>query len=177
MTVNEDSPFGSHRPDVKGKQPRLEQHDPWKRHVHCCHRQDTCCHWSLFQQRTDAQMNWPEFHLLLSQPWADEVPNSCVLKPWLAEHMHFTHRRDLLWPTTESWLRVSKVVLVVKNLPANAGDGRDLGLVSGSGRSPGGGQSNSLQYFCLENHEDRGPWQATVQSRTWLKWFSTHTGF
>ena len=50
------------------------------------------------------------------------------------------------------------VVLVVKNLPANAGDIRDAGLIPGSGRSPGGGQGNALQYSCLENPVDRGAW-------------------
>ena len=43
------------------------------------------------------------------------------------------------------------MVLVVKNPPANAGDIRDAGLISGSGRSPGGGHGNSLQYSCLVN--------------------------
>ena len=50
----------------------------------------------------------------------------------------------------------SQVVLVVKNLPANAGDARDVDLIPGWGRSPGGGQSNTLQYSCLENPMDRG---------------------
>ena len=54
------------------------------------------------------------------------------------------------------------MALVVKNLSANAGDLRDLGLVSGSGRSPGGGHGNPLQYSCLENSMDRGTWQARV---------------
>ena len=54
------------------------------------------------------------------------------------------------------------VVLVVKNLPANAGDIRDAGLIPGSGRSPGGGQGNALQYSCLENPVDRGAWWAAV---------------
>ena len=50
----------------------------------------------------------------------------------------------------------SQVVLVVKNTPANAGDVRDAGLIPGSGRSPGGGHGNLLQYSCLENYMDRG---------------------
>ena len=45
----------------------------------------------------------------------------------------------------------SQVVLVVKNLPANAGDTRDVGSIPGSRRSPGGGHGNPLQYPCLEN--------------------------
>ena len=44
----------------------------------------------------------------------------------------------------------SQVALVVKNLPANAGDIRDADLIPGSGRSPGGGHGNPLQYSCLE---------------------------
>ena len=58
---------------------------------------------------------------------------------------------------------VSQVVLVVKNPPANAGDARDRGSIPGSGRSPGGGHGNPLQYSCLENPIDRGAWWATVQ--------------
>ena len=56
----------------------------------------------------------------------------------------------------------SQVVLVVKNLSANARDIRDTGLIPGSGRSPEGGHGNPLQYSCLENPVDRGAWQATV---------------
>ena len=41
-------------------------------------------------------------------------------------------------------------------------DIRDMGLISGLGRSPGRGHSNALQYSCLENPMDRGPWRATV---------------
>ena len=49
---------------------------------------------------------------------------------------------------------------VVKNPSANAGDTRDAGSVSGSGRSPGGGYGNPLQYSCLENPMDREAWWA-----------------
>ena len=52
----------------------------------------------------------------------------------------------------------SQVDLVVNNLPANAGDIRDAGLVPESGRSPGEGHGNPLQYSCLENPMDRGAW-------------------
>ena len=58
------------------------------------------------------------------------------------------------------------MVLVVKNLPANAGDVRDIGLISGWGRLPGGGNGNLLQYSCLENPMGRGAWQATVHRVT-----------
>ena len=53
-------------------------------------------------------------------------------------------------------------MLVLKNPPANAGDIRVMGSVPGSGRSPGGGHGNPLQYSCLENLMDRGAWRTTV---------------
>ena len=72
---------------------------------------------------------------------------------------------DILW--------ASQTALVVKNPTASAGDVRDIGLIPGSGRAPGGGHENPLQYSCLENLLDRGAWQITVhgvtKSRTQLK--------
>ena len=53
---------------------------------------------------------------------------------------------------------------VVKNLPANAGDTRDAGLIPGSGRFPGEGNGNPLQYSCLESSMDRGARQASAIS-------------
>ena len=55
---------------------------------------------------------------------------------------------------------------MVKNLPASAGDAGDLGLILGSGRSPGVGNGNPLQYSCLGNRMDRGAWQAAVHGVT-----------
>ena len=67
----------------------------------------------------------------------------------------------------------SQLALVVKNLPANAGELGDVDLIPGSGRSPGEGHGNPLQHSCLENTIDRGAWQARVhwvaKSRTQLK--------
>ena len=51
---------------------------------------------------------------------------------------------------------------MVKNSTANEGDARDVGLIPRSGKSPGEGNGNPLQYSCLENPLDRGAWQATV---------------
>ena len=67
-----------------------------------------------------------------------------------------------------------QVVLVVKNLTANAGNIRDTGLIPGSGRSPRRGHGgNPFQYSCLENPKDRGAWWAIVhrvaKSQTRLK--------
>ena len=55
---------------------------------------------------------------------------------------------------------------MVKNLLASAGDTRDSSSIPGSGRSPGVGNGNSLQYSCLENSMDRGAWQATIRGVT-----------
>ena len=52
--------------------------------------------------------------------------------------------------------------LAVKNLPVSAGDTGETSSIPGLGRSPGGGNSNPLQYACLENPMDRGAWWATV---------------
>ena len=82
-------------------------------------------------------------------------------------------------------LQTSKglVALVVKNLPANAGDVIEAGSIPGLGRSPGGRHGNPLQYSCLENPMDRGAWRVRVhrvtKSSTRLKRLSmnAHTGF
>ena len=55
-------------------------------------------------------------------------------------------------------LGASLVVLTVMNPPANAGDIRDTGSIRGSGKTPGGGHGNPLQYSCLEAHMDGGAW-------------------
>ena len=71
----------------------------------------------------------------------------------------------------------SQAELVVKNPPANAGDIRDVASIPESGRSPGGGHSNPLQYSFLENLMNRGAWRAIVhrvaKSWTWLRQLST----
>ena len=81
----------------------------------------------------------------------------------------------LIFSGTSIWFWASLVVLVVMNPPANAGN---MGSIPGSGRSPGEGNGNPLQYSCLGNPMDRGVWQATVHRvakiRTRLKRLSTH---
>ena len=73
----------------------------------------------------------------------------------------------------------SQVALVLKNLPANAGDIRDAGSIPVLGRSHGRGHGNTLRCSCLENPMHQGAWWATVhrvtKSQTWLKWLSKHT--
>ena len=60
------------------------------------------------------------------------------------------------------------MVLVVKNLPADTGNLRNVGSVPGSGRSPGGWHGNPLQYSCLENPTNGGAWQTKVHAVTEL---------
>ena len=68
---------------------------------------------------------------------------------------------------------------MVKNPPAKAGNVRDVDSIPGSGKSPGEGHGNPLQYSCLENSMDReacqAVWSIGLQSWTRLKQFSTHT--
>ena len=70
---------------------------------------------------------------------------------------------------------------VVKNPPANVGDSGERGSILESGRCPGEGTKNPLQYSCLGNHMDRGAWRATVHGsqRVGHDWatdtFNTHT--
>ena len=91
------------------------------------------------------------------------------------------HSLDYIQKSTisEAYGNTSQVVLVVKNLPANAGYTREVVSIPGPGRSPGGGNGNPLQYSCLENPMDRGACQATVhrvtKSQTRLKRLSTRT--
>ena len=64
--------------------------------------------------------------------------------------------------------RASLVALVVKSPPANEADAGDLGSIPGSGRCPGGGNGDPIQYSDLENLIDRGAWRATVHGVTEL---------
>ena len=61
-------------------------------------------------------------------------------------------------------IKTSQMTLVVKNLPASAGDAKDKGSISGSGRSLGGGHGNPFLYSCLENPMNKGALQATVHT-------------
>ena len=64
--------------------------------------------------------------------------------------------------TIPIWVWASSVAQWVKNPPARVGDTGDSGFLPGSGRSPGGGHGNPLQYSCLENPMDTGAWRAVV---------------
>ena len=91
------------------------------------------------------------------KPWKALKPRSGSL--WASSESSFADIQDLHF----SRKCISQVVaLVVKDLPANTGDIRDVGSIPGSGRSSGGGHSNPLQYSSLENPMNRGAWRATV---------------
>ena len=74
-------------------------------------------------------------------------------------------------------LGASQMVLVVKNLHANAGDARKMSLIPESWRSPGGGNGNLLQYSCLENPMGRGAWWLTVHAvaKSQHNWVTEHS--
>ena len=90
----------------------------------------------------------PSFRLLIP----------CILTYWGGEFVFWSPFYKDLNPIPGA----SQVAQLVKNMPANAGDGRDAGLNPGSGRSPGVENGNPLQYFCLENSMDRGACWAIV---------------
>ena len=83
------------------------------------------------------------------------------------------HRKLIIWLD-----ETSQVSLMVKSLSTNAGDIGDLGSIPESGRSPREGNSNPLQYSCLETLMDRGAWRAiahrVAKSQTRLKQVSMH---
>ena len=99
-----------------------------------------------------------------------------IIKTVLAEKAAYKHPGLIFTPYLSN--PASQVALVVKNLPATAGVVRDTGLIPGSGRTPGGGHGNPLQYSCLEKPMVRGAWQHAVhrvtQSQTRLKLLSMH---
>ena len=109
-----------------------------------------------------------------------------IVTTWVYRHV-FWEVSDILFLNLRIIIMVcsdlnqsSQVVLMVKNLPANAGDTRDACSIPRLGRFPGEGHGNPHQYSCLDNPMDRGAWQATVhrvaKSRTRLSDFThTHT--
>ena len=85
---------------------------------------------------------------------------------------HLMENSNYLFGQSYTCNRALQVVLVVKNLPANAIDGRDVGSIPGSGRSPGGGHDNPVQYSCLESPVDReaGRLQSIKSQRVGHDW-------
>ena len=95
--------------------------------------------------------------------------NKFYFLSWLKHEEIERFSISLEWTgTTSEW--ASQVVLVVRNLPANAGDVRKTGLIPGSGRSPGKGSGNPLQYSCLKNPMDRGAWPSCRVTKIRHNW-------
>ena len=85
-----------------------------------------------------------------------------VLNGFLELYLDGVHGRVFYSPASSDRSHFHIFSDSVKNLPVNAGGERDAGSIPGSGRSPGGGNSNLLQYSCLENLMDREAWPAAV---------------
>ena len=112
--------------------------------------------------------------ILLCSPFQTEVGNELEAQLNIQLTPQGPLKRIQTPPTIYS--RTFQVALVVKNPPANAGDIRNTVSLPRSERSPGEGNSNPLQYSCLENPTDGGAWWATVhgvaKSRTRLNDFT-----
>ena len=93
-----------------------------------------------------------------------------------AKWFNYTYVHIHIYICIHIHIQASQMALVVKNLPANTGDATDVGPVPGSGRSPGEGNGNPLQYPCLGNSMNRGAWLAIVHvvTKTWTI-LSAHT--
>ena len=124
---------------------------------------------------------WDLFSKCDPQPRAAAAPGNFFLKIYLFGCVRFSLSHMGSFLVAHRLSGASQVVLVVKNLPASAGDLRDVGLIPVLGKSSGEGNGNPLQYSCLENLVDRGAWWATVlgvtKSHTWLKWLSSSSMF
>ena len=136
-------------------------------------------HRVLLSIDSNANFFWRHSHRhtrnnILPVIWVSLSPENLTITPWVfSVKCVMISQRSFL----KHDIRSPQVAQCWKNLPANAGDARGVSLISESGRSPGGGHGNSLQYSCLENLMDRGAWQAAVhgvtQNRTQLKRLST----
>ena len=144
-----------------------------------------CTKWVIFENKRGRISNWMEHQtceckldLSLSKPSCvaallKTINNHWALAPGPGTLEIMTPKSQLLRRAmnccqTEIKIYVSnnQVALVVKNLPANAGDLRDVGSIPGSERFPGGAHGNPLQFSCLENPMDRGAWRAMVYRTT-----------
>ena len=110
-------------------------------------------------------------------PFSSSKPLCCLSPPYLHRFRISRVSFNIIPWDLDSLAGLFILALVVKNLPACAGDARDMGSISGLGRFPGEGCANPLQYSYLENSIDRGACQAIVhgvaKSRTQL---NSHSG-
>ena len=97
------------------------------------------------------------------------LPEKCTIDKIIGAGPQLSGSLD--YSVVHSLYGASQMLLMVKNLPASAGDLRDVGLIPGSGRSPGGGRGHPLHYSCLENPMDRRAWRAMVHrvAQSWTQ--------
>ena len=118
------------------------------------------CEMAAHQAPPSLGFSWQEYWSGLSfPPLMDHILSelfTMICLSWIAQH-------SMVHSFIELPKELCMMTLVVKNLPANAGDS---GSIPGSGRSPGEGDDNPLQYCSLENPMDRGAWKATVHGAT-----------
>ena len=141
--------------------------------LHALHHSICCLSWvpaCVCSSFICQPWSWSQLHTKAghSQNPLERAPRS-ISKGFL--RMETTSDRKATWESLDSGdlYKASLVAQMLKNMPASAGDPASI---PGSGRSPGEGNGNSLQYSCLENSMDRGAWRATVhgiaKSRTQL---------
>ena len=137
------------RPPCPSPTPRVHSNS-WPSSWWCYPAILILCHPLLPLPTIPPSINWS---FLITNPWH-------LKTNFLNTRVSVTYVLWILCYILLEW--VAQVALLVKNPPADAGDKRDLGLIPGSGRSPGGGHYNPLQYSCQENPTDKGAWQASV---------------
>ena len=96
--------------------------------------------------------------------------SSYIMCLFCVRHCIFLYNLQLTAPFKDC------ILTAVKNLPTNARDTRDKGSIPDSGRSPGGGHGNPIQFSCLGNSMDRGSWQSTVHGviKSWTQLNTWH---
>ena len=128
-------------------------------------------------EATGSEQHRPRGFLTLGCPPAQERTCSHIWTVWSSSNSKYSSSSSVSELSANSvftglllqtYLRIKETWgfpggSVIKNLPASAGD---KGLIPGSGRFPGEGSSNSVQYSCLGSPIDRGPWWATVHGVT-----------
>ena len=123
---------------------------------------------------------WYLWYCDVKKMWCEEIHGIKKFKLFVLSFLKFEMQSIISFLKTTMIVKVWKIkwkvwkfwaphmVLMVKNPPANAGD---TGLIPGSGRSPGEGKGNPLQYSCLENSTGRGAWRAAIYgaAKSWTQ--------
>ena len=133
-------------------------------------------------------LEWVVISFSRGSSWPRDWTHVSCIGRWLLDHWATKEAQKAtilqkifqiyIYRDIHTW--ASQAALVVKYLPDSTGDVRDMGLIPGSGSSPGGEHGNPLQYSHLENPTSREAWRAIIHkvtnSQTRLKQLSMHTG-